>query len=221
MNENQLMQVKKQELTPAVWGMLQSIAAEVSIAKTERAKVAKHLVFCLENGLPLSLAVNGGLYTVNNRVEVEGTVIRAQIRKHPDYDYRIVRLDDTGAEIEILLHGEVLGSAGFTEEDAKRAELLSGTNYQKYPADMYFNRATSRAYKRFCPDIFMQSIYVRGEVFGTDFDDAIEGEIVEPVSMQELISVYGHTAVMEAMQENGSQSPATLQGLLENNGGKQ
>ena len=221
---NNELTVRQQEMTPAVWGMLKDIAETTAVAKSEQAKIAKHLLFCLENELPLSLAVNGGLYTVNNRVEVEGTVIRAQIRKHPDYDYKITRLDDKGCEIaifefiphKIMLNNEsemngweLLGSASFTEEDAKQADLLGKDNYKKFPTDMYLNRATSRAYKRFCPNIFMQSVYVRGEIQGNDAD-IIEGTAVSVPTMQDLINEYGHDAVLQAINEtNGDMDAVT------------
>lgn len=192
--------VRQQEMTPAVWNMLKSIAETTAVAKMEQAKIAKHLLFCLENELPLSLAVNGGLYTVSNRVEVEGTVIRAQIRKNPEYDYVITRLDEKGAEIAIMFQGQELGRAAFTEEDAKQADLLGKDNYRKFPTDMYLNRATSRAYKRYCPDIFMQSVYVRGEIQGHDAD-VIEGKVVP--SMDDLIAQYGADLVLQAANVTG------------------
>jgi len=204
----------KQEMTPAVWGMLKDIAETTAIAKSEQSKIAKHLLFCLENELPLSLAVNGGLYTVNNRVEVEGTVIRAQIRKHPDYDYVITRLDDKGAELAIMFGSEELGRASFTYEDAKQADLLGKDNYKKFPTDMYLNRATSRAYKRFCPDIFMQSVYVRGEIQGHDAD-VIEGQTVP--SMSDLIDQCGHDKVLQAANETGGEISAMIEWLEANN----
>ena len=93
----------QREMNPANWQMLESIALTTAgQSQLERAKIAKHLLFCFENDLPLSLAVNGGLYTVNNRVEVEGTVIRAQIRKHPNYDYVIETLTDKSCIMVIL-----------------------------------------------------------------------------------------------------------------------
>ena len=206
---------RQQEMTPAVWEMLKSIAETTAVAKSEQAKIAKHLLFCLENGLPLSLAVNGGLYTVNNRVEVEGTVIRAQIRKHPDYDYIITRLDEKGAEIAIMFQGQELGRAAFTEDDAKQADLLGKDNYKKFPIDMYLNRSTSRGYKRFCPDIFMQSVYVRGEIQGHDAN-VIEGQTVP--TMDNLIDHYGADLVLQAANATGGDMDAMVAWLEVNNG---
>jgi hypothetical protein len=166
----------QREMNPANWQMIQAIAETTAMARSEQAKIAKHLIFCYENDLPLSLAVNGGLYTVNGRVEVEGTVIRGQIRKHPDYDYKIITLNEKECVIEIgefvpedgkLLSKykySAIGQASFTWDDVIVAGLQDKENYKKYPTDMLLNRATSRAYKRFCPDIFMQSVYVNGEI---------------------------------------------------------
>ena len=212
---NNELTVRQQEMTPAVWGMLKDIAETTAVAKSEQAKIAKHLLFCLENELPLSLAVNGGLYTVNNRVEVEGTVIRAQIRKHPEYDYVITRLDEKGAEIAIMFQGQELGRASFTEEDAKQADLLGKDNYKKFPTDMYLNRATSRAYKRFCPDIFMQSVYVRGEIQGHDAA-VIEGQVVP--TMDDLIDHYGADLVLQAANVTGGDMDAMVVWLEAQNG---
>ena len=170
---------EKQQLTPANWSMINSIVQATATNKLEQAKIAQKMLFAFENGLPLNLAFNGGLYNVSGRVEVEGNVIRAQIRKHPHYDYQIIELTEKGCTLAITYDGNEIGRATFGEEDAKRAGLLKGKdNWEKYPADMYLNRSTSRAYKRFCPDIFFTPVYVRGEIEGTDFvDDFVEGEV--------------------------------------------
>lgn len=202
-------------ITPDVWGMLQAIVGTVSPSRVEQAKVAKHLLFCYENELPLSLATNGGLYTVNGRVEVEATVIRAQIRKHAHYDYRIDRLDNEGATVTITYDGEDIGSASFDMDDAKTAKLTGKDNWQMYAPDMFLARATSRAYKRFCPDIFYQAVYVRGEVQGNDFD-IIEGDTVPQITMNDLLAQYSNEAIVEAMQATDGTVSAAAE-WLENN----
>jgi len=193
---NDLVSTEKKILTPSVWSMIEAIVSTTATATSERAKMAKQLLFCYECSLPLSLAFNGGLYTVNNRVEVEGTVIRAQIRNNAYYDYAITRQDDKGATIQILRNGELIGEATFEETHAKRAGLLGKENWKNFPEDMYLARATSRAYKRFCPDIFNQPVYVRGEISGDNH--VIEGEVIQTKTMQELIDEYGATAVLNA-----------------------
>lgn len=204
--------VERVTITPVVWQMLSEIAQASTVSQTERAKIVQKMLFCYENGLPLSLAVSGGLYVVNNRMEVEGTVIRAQIRKHPRYDYVIHELDDQGCAITITRDDQPVGMAEFTEQDAKQAGLLGKAGpWQQYPADMYLNRATSRAYKRFCPDIFFQSVYVRGEINGDDM-------VIDQVTFQSLTDKYGNERVLEAMQQAGSDLDAMAQWLEGGNG---
>ncbi len=198
---------RQQELTPATWGMINSIVTATATNKLEQAKIAQKMLFAFENGLPLNLAFNGGLYNVNNRVEVEGNVIRAQIRKHPNYDYQIIELNEKGCTLAITLNGNEIGRASFGEEDAKRAGLLKGKdNWEKYPADMYLNRATSRAYKRFCPDIFFTPVYVHGEIEGTDF---VEGEIVEYEPQLTLNDLVGRFSPDDILKANGGKMPST------------
>ena len=206
---NELMIQEKQVLTPQTWGMINSIVLATATNKLEQAKIAQKMLFAFENGLPLNLAFNGGLYNVNNRVEVEGNVIRAQIRKHPNYDYQIIELSEKGCTLAITYDGEEIGRATFGEEDAKRAGLLKGKdNWEKYPADMYLNRATSRAYKRFCPDIFFTPVYVHGEIEGTDFnDDFVEGEIIQPqTTLNDLVNRFAPDAILTA---NNGRMPST------------
>lgn len=208
---NELMIQEKQQLTPANWQMINSIVTATATNKLEQAKIAQKMLFAFENGLPLNLAFNGGLYNVSGRVEVEGNVIRAQIRKHPHYDYQIIELTEKGCTLAITYDGNEIGRATFGEEDAKRAGLLKGKdNWEKYPADMYLNRSTSRAYKRFCPDIFFTPVYVRGEIEGTDFvDDFVEGEVTitsPQTTLNDLVTRFAPDAILNA---NNGRMPST------------
>jgi len=153
-------------VTPNRWNMLLSIAQETYEARAfgvRRGEAAIKLLFCLEYGLPLS-AANQGLYVVNGRVAAMGQIAAAELRKHPDYDYTIERLDDKGCTIAVSRHGEVIGTASFTEEDARRAELIDKDNYRHFPSDMYFNRAIGRAMRRFAPDALSMTVYTPEEL---------------------------------------------------------
>lgn len=206
---NELMIQEKQQLTPANWSMISSIVEATATNKLEQAKIAQKMLFAFENGLPLNLAFNGGLYNVSGRVEVEGNVIRAQIRKHPHYDYQIIELSEKGCTLAITLNDKEIGRATFGEEDAKRAGLLKGKdNWEKYPADMYLNRATSRAYKRFCPDIFFTPVYVRGEIEGTDFEPELDTVIIEQpqTTLNDLVNRFSPDDILAA---NDGRMPST------------
>lgn len=212
-DEKALAPYQRNELTPAVLDMFMQL--DQAAYKSRRfgvteGETAIKLLFCYETGLPLS-AANTGLYVVNGRMEAMGNIIAAQIRRHPDYDYRIVSLNDAGCTIEILRHGEPVGQVTFDESHAQRAGLMGKDNYQKYPDDMFFNRAISKAYKRFAPDIFSMPVYVRGEISGDPWEivDA-EPVPVDPedpaVTMDDLLAEFGAEAIITA---NDGKIPAT------------
>jgi len=202
--------VPRQELNTSIWRMFQEIDQATYESRrfgATRGETAIKLIFCLENGLPLS-AANTGLYVVNGRLGVMGNVIAASIRRHPDYDYKIVSLDDKGCTIAILrrnIGGEMVEyhRASFTETMAKRAGLLGKDNWKAYPEDMFFNRAISRAYKLHCPDIFSQPVYVPEELDG---NNAIEGEWsvadtqyeAAAPTLETLLTQYSAEQIMEA-----------------------
>jgi len=210
--EQALTVVQQRELTPTVLDMFQQLdqAAYQSrrFGVTQGETVIK-LLFCYENNLPLSTA-NTGLYVVNGKLGLESNVIAAQFRRHPSYDYRIKEQTTKGCTIEVLRDGDVIGEASFVKEDAERAGLLSKDNWKKYPEDMYYNRALSRAYKRFAPDLFSQSVYVREEL-----EEVVDATYtVQPApepetsraSLDDLVAEYGADAVLAA---NGGAIPAT------------
>ena len=207
----------RQDLTPGNWDMLKDIATFTAASASQESEKGKKLLFCFENNLPLSLAVidNSGLFFVNGRMGVEGVIIRAQIIKHPHYSFKIIRLDNTGCEMEFYNDDVLLGAASFTEEDAKLADLLDKDNYKKYPSDMYINRATSRGYKWYLSDIFMQALYVRGEI-DPNQDAIIDGELVQKPTLEELNNKYGTDAVLEAMNQTAGDIDAVVEWLQNN-----
>ena len=211
MDENRALAIR-QELTPTVLEMFMQLDEAAYSSRrfgVSKGETAIKMLFCYENNLPLS-AANTGLYVVNGRMEVMGNVVASQLRQHPDYDYNIKALSDKGCTIEILRHDDVIGEATFDETHAQRAGLMGKDNYQNYPEDMFFNRALSKAYKRFAPDIFSGPVYVRGEISG-DVVDSTWTEVEstpEPVTLEELVNQHGADAVLAA---NGGTVPATVE----------
>lgn len=221
------------QVTPAVWQMIEAVAVAAhesrKVGVNTRGEAALKFLFCYENGLALS-AANTGLYIVNGRIAAQSNIIAAQIRRHPDYDYRIKSLDDHGCTIEILRRDasagtwRVEGEASFGEEDAKRAGLASKDNYQGYPSDMFFNRALGRAQRRYAPDVFSQTVYVPEEMgMATNSDgeviDATSWRTVTPatetpapqitnaaLTLPDLVAKYSAEKIMTA---NGGRIPAT------------
>lgn len=205
-------------LTPDVWGMLSSVAKAAYESRkfgVTEGEAAIKLLFCFENGLPLT-AANTSLLVVNGRMEVMGNLIASKLRSHGSYDYKIKELNNKGCTIQILrkVADEWIteGEASFTEEDAKRIGLNTKDNYKNYPEDMYFNRAISRAYKRYAPDIFTTPVYVIGEISNRVESDVIEGQWqvhTEPTKVLTLETLTAQYDVESILEANNGTIPST------------
>lgn len=204
----------RQELTPNTWDMLMSIGGAIKASRVFGSATAEEaaikLLFCYENGLPLTTASNG-LYVVNGRIAAQTNVIAAQLRRHPDYDYEVIDITPKGATVAILRRGNdgkltEAGRASFTEADAKQAGLLGKDNWKNYPEDLYFARALSRAQRRYAPDVFGQPVYTPEEL-SDNVIDAPSWQVVGSVSLTNgpakpdlfaLVEQFGAEAVMAA-----------------------
>jgi hypothetical protein len=69
--------------------------------------------------------------------------------------FRVVERSDSRVVVAGRRPGDATEhTSAFTIEEAKRAGLTSKENWQKYPADMLFARATGRLLKIVCPSVF-------------------------------------------------------------------
>lgn len=209
----------RQEITPDTWNMLMGIGSAIKASRVFGSATAEEaaikLLFCYENGLPLTTAGNG-LFVVNGKIGAQANIIAAQLRRHPDYDYEIVEITPQSATVAILRRGAdgtlaEVGRGTFTLAEAKQAGLLSKDNWRNYPEDMLFARAMTRAYRRYAPDVFGQPIYTPEEL--GDVVDApswtVSAPITEPTPqsiLSDLVAQYGAEAVMAA---NGGAIPET------------
>ena len=106
-----------------------------------------------------------GMHIVQGKAVPGGGLLAAAVKGGGKYDYRVKKLDDTGCEIEFYQRNgdkwEPLGVSTFTAADAKKA----GTkNTEKFPRNMYFNRAMSNGVKWYTPDATNGPVYVEGEI---------------------------------------------------------
>ncbi len=122
-----------------------------------------------------------GIYIVKGRVTLSANIMASIIKRSGRYSYRIKRLDDTGCVLVFTDGGKDLTpEISFTEADAKKAELLAGDNWKKYPRNMMFARALSNGAKWHCPDVFGQPVYTPEELGGNiTIVDMETGEIID------------------------------------------
>jgi len=123
-----------------------------------------------ELGFP-AIASMRHIYVHDGHIGLQATLIATKIRQSGTYDYRIVESSDTKCEIEFLRlvkpdnEWRVEGKAGFTIEEAKRAGLIKEKSaWMTYPSDLLFARAMTRGQRRYCPDVFGQTVYSEEEI---------------------------------------------------------
>jgi hypothetical protein len=80
---------------------------------------------------------------------------------------------DEQAAVLLLDRGGSKHRQSFTMEDAKRADLASKKNWQRYPAAMLRARCISAAMRAFCPDVLGAGVYLAEELESIDATAAV------------------------------------------------
>ena len=119
--------------------------------ETQVAECAIRLMAGMEAGFsPFASAT--GVHIINGRPAFSANLLAQAVRRHPDYDYRVLEKTATACRIKFLSRGEVLGEELFTIEMAERAGLLKNPTWRSYPEAMLFSRALTAGMRTHCPD---------------------------------------------------------------------
>lgn len=119
--------------------------------ETQIAECAIRLMAGMEAGFsPFASAT--GVHIINGRPAFSSNLLAQAVRRHPDYDYRVLEKSATTCRIRFLSHGEVLGEETFTIDMAERAGLLKNPTWRSYPEAMLFSRALTAGMRTHCPD---------------------------------------------------------------------
>jgi hypothetical protein len=141
-------QIKSVAQVLAASGMFQDIAKD-------SAKAFVKILAGQEMGIAPFQAMSD-IHIIQGKATAGGNIFAGKVKAHPKYDYRVRKWDETSCSIEFLerVSGklEPIGTSTFTQEDARRAGLLSNPSWSKYPRNMYFNRAMTNGVRTFCPD---------------------------------------------------------------------
>jgi protein-disulfide isomerase-like protein with CxxC motif len=90
---------------------------------------------------------------IEGKAVVDATMQRA-LAKRAGYELTIT-VDPTSAAVTVVQRGRALGTATYTLGDADKAGLLGKQNWKRNPEDMLVARATTRAIRRFAPDVLL------------------------------------------------------------------
>lgn len=100
-----------------------------------------------------SFASIAGISVINGKPGFGANLLAQAIKRHPQYDYRVLEKTDQVCRIRFLSGKEVLGEEVFTIQMAERANLIGkGGPWKQYPEAMLFARCLSAGMRTHCPD---------------------------------------------------------------------
>lgn len=128
----------------------------------QQAKIFMVLLAARELGVSPMLALNGGIWNIQGKIEISARLMNGLIRR-AGHSIKIIETTD---EICTLLGTRTDGdfvTLSFSKADAEKAGLWGNNTWKKYPADMLYNRCMSRLARRLFPDV-IGTAYVEGEI---------------------------------------------------------
>lgn len=133
-----------------------------------------------------------GLHTVPGKPpSLSATLVAARIKARGRYNYRVRELTDTACTIAFFecVDGrwEEVGTASFTIEDAKRADLTKKEVWKVYPKSMLFSRALTAGARIYTPDVFFGNGIYTPEELGVEPAGRQDIERVETQLLPEII----------------------------------
>ena len=145
--------------------------------ETQVAECAIRLMAGMEAGFsPFASAT--GVHIINGRPAFSANLLAQAVRRHPDYDYRVLEKTAQLCRIRFLSRGETLGEELFTIDMAERAGLLKNPTWRSYPEAMLFSRALTAGMRTHCPDALGGSSAYTPEELGAS--DVVPVTVTEP-----------------------------------------
>jgi hypothetical protein len=160
-------------------------------------KILMVLLAAQELGIKPLMALNGGLWNIQGKIEISARLMSSMIRR-AGHSIGIIQCDSKACILEGKRkdNGDTFRSQ-FTIEDAAKAGLSNRDVWKKFTEDMLYNRALSRLARRLFADVIGTS-YVEGEIRDAEFE-LVESKPSEPVidplveevdKMKELMSKF-------------------------------
>lgn len=168
MTEN-LPQTQQSNLMPSAqeFQMLQVIAKNAQDSGLysgvgQQAKIFMVLLAARELGVSPMLALNGGIWNIQGKIEISARLMNGLIRR-AGHSINIIRSDDEACILQGKRSDGDSCEISFTKEDAIKAGLWGLNTWKKYPSDMLYNRCMSRLARRLFSDV-IGTAYCEGEI---------------------------------------------------------
>ena len=154
------------------------------------------------------IAAMSGIDIIKGNPTLGANVTAALIKASSKYDYRVAELTNDACELIFYENHEESGRSRFTMADAKRAGLVGGTSWQKYPRNLLFARAIKNGGRFYCPDAFGGVSTYTPEELGAVIDEG--GDVIDvtptpiPAPTPAIVSESAPESQPEPEKPNGS-----------------
>lgn len=140
------------------------------------------------------------LPVVHGRAGMSAELMRARAIAHPECDrFDVVEADAEHCKIAVQRSGFDLAYVTFSIEDARRAGLVrEGSGWKSWPEDMCVARATSRAVRRYFPDVLGPVSYTPEELHDIAMREGSREPAPAPAAREEARKVAA--TVVEAIR---------------------
>jgi hypothetical protein len=128
-----------------------------------------------------------GIHLVNGKITLGADMLAKAVKRHPHYDYQVIKLEADECILEFFRDGKRLGTSSLTMQQARDAKMNQSWDKQKsawkekipwknFPRNMLFARCISNGVKWFCPDAVGAVTYTPDEM-GAETDE--RGEMID------------------------------------------
>jgi hypothetical protein len=128
----------------------------------QTASIFMVLLAARELGVSPMLALNGGIWNIQGKVEISSRLMNGLIRR-AGHSIHIVKSDDEVCTLKGTRSDGDSFEVTFSKDDAIKAGLWGSNTWKKYPSDMLYNRCMSRLARRLFSDV-IGTAYIEGEI---------------------------------------------------------
>lgn len=210
--------ITRQQLTPAIWQMIDSIAPAMHASRLFGVNSKEQACAIMLKGYELGFSLSASfefIQVIQGKPTLKPVGHLALILNSPELDG--IKIDEKPDLCTVWMKRKngMEHTVSFSLDDAKRAGLVkSDSGWEKYPANMLRWRAIG-----YCADVVFPDVGAgmkRSDELGAEI--TAEGDVIEGSwrtsqqfpnqSLEQLLALYGPERVIEA---NGGKVPNTLE----------
>lgn len=188
------------------------------------AQCAVQLMAGMEAGFTPFASITG-VYVVNGRPGFSAQLLAQAIKRHPDYDYRVLEKTDQVCRIQFRCRGEVLGVETFSMDMANRAGLTVEkpdrrgiSPWKAYPEAMLFARCLTAGMRTHCPDALGGHTAYTPEELGAEGQIDEDGMVTVTVTEQQPSRDVLQAQALRKLKDAGL-TAVGMQAMLDELGG--